>query len=259
MKNNKIILHLLSMVLTFSMAHAHDQELHKGKSNDGTITRVESNSFDLKSNDKNFKVGFDNKTNIETNGKTGTAADIQANRVVKVFGIKLPGGKIHAKEILIEADQANHHSSNDGPLSAYLDASEALASDDSKSATLAFDKLGDSLEQSKDSELKSLASKLDAIGKDSNLEEHRKIFGEISEKLISKFEGQQKEANSRFKKAFCPMALNNKGGYWLQRSKQIRNPYFGASMLACGEIVNTAIKDDHEEHEKHDHSQGHHH
>lgn len=35
---------------------------------------------------------------------------------------------------------------------------------------------------------------------------------------------------------FCPMANNNQGAYWLSESKEIRNPYFGSSMLKCGSI-----------------------
>lgn len=32
----------------------------------------------------------------------------------------------------------------------------------------------------------------------------------------------------------CPMALDKKGAFWLNNSKEIRNPYFGSSMLTCG-------------------------
>jgi Cu(I)/Ag(I) efflux system membrane fusion protein len=35
---------------------------------------------------------------------------------------------------------------------------------------------------------------------------------------------------------FCPMAFGGKGGYWLQDSEAIKNPYFGSKMLKCGEI-----------------------
>lgn len=34
----------------------------------------------------------------------------------------------------------------------------------------------------------------------------------------------------------CPMAMNNKGGYWLSSNEEIRNPYFGESMLKCGSV-----------------------
>ncbi|MDX1940946.1 MAG: efflux RND transporter periplasmic adaptor subunit [Saprospiraceae bacterium] len=36
---------------------------------------------------------------------------------------------------------------------------------------------------------------------------------------------------------FCPMANNNKGGYWISAQEQIRNPYYGDEMLTCGKVV----------------------
>jgi membrane fusion protein, copper/silver efflux system len=38
---------------------------------------------------------------------------------------------------------------------------------------------------------------------------------------------------------YCPMAFNNKGADWISRDADIKNPYFGASMLTCGEITDT--------------------
>jgi len=32
----------------------------------------------------------------------------------------------------------------------------------------------------------------------------------------------------------CPMAHNDQGAYWLSTNEEIRNPYFGESMLKCG-------------------------
>jgi Cu(I)/Ag(I) efflux system membrane fusion protein len=34
----------------------------------------------------------------------------------------------------------------------------------------------------------------------------------------------------------CPMADSNNGADWLSQEKEIRNPYFGESMLKCGEV-----------------------
>ena len=34
----------------------------------------------------------------------------------------------------------------------------------------------------------------------------------------------------------CPMANDNQGADWVSESKEIRNPYFGASMLTCGTV-----------------------
>jgi len=35
---------------------------------------------------------------------------------------------------------------------------------------------------------------------------------------------------------YCPMANDNKGAYWLSAEKEIKNPYFGSSMLTCGSV-----------------------
>ncbi len=35
---------------------------------------------------------------------------------------------------------------------------------------------------------------------------------------------------------FCPMAFDFKGAKWLQSDEDIRNPYFGETMLKCGEV-----------------------
>lgn len=34
---------------------------------------------------------------------------------------------------------------------------------------------------------------------------------------------------------FCPMAFEDKGALWVQAEGKIANPYFGASMLRCGD------------------------
>jgi hypothetical protein len=35
---------------------------------------------------------------------------------------------------------------------------------------------------------------------------------------------------------YCPMAKNDQGANWLSDVKEIKNPYFGAKMLSCGEV-----------------------
>ncbi len=41
----------------------------------------------------------------------------------------------------------------------------------------------------------------------------------------------------------CPMAFDGKGAMWLQKDEAPRNPYFGATMLQCGNVVRTFGKD----------------
>ncbi len=35
----------------------------------------------------------------------------------------------------------------------------------------------------------------------------------------------------------CPMAFQGQGATWLQPDKEVRNPYYGAQMLSCGEVL----------------------
>ena len=42
--------------------------------------------------------------------------------------------------------------------------------------------------------------------------------------------------NAGVYRQFCPMAFNDQGAYWLSPETEIRNPYFGKKMLACGEV-----------------------
>lgn len=37
-------------------------------------------------------------------------------------------------------------------------------------------------------------------------------------------------------KVFCSMYDDNRGAYWISDSKEIKNPFYGAEMLSCGEI-----------------------
>jgi hypothetical protein len=38
---------------------------------------------------------------------------------------------------------------------------------------------------------------------------------------------------------FCPMAMNDKGAFWMSPHKEIKNPYFGEKMMTCGEVKET--------------------
>ena len=45
--------------------------------------------------------------------------------------------------------------------------------------------------------------------------------------------------NQTIYKQFCPMANKDKGAIWLSTEEEIKNPYFGSSMLRCGLIQKT--------------------
>lgn len=44
--------------------------------------------------------------------------------------------------------------------------------------------------------------------------------------------------------AYCPMARSGEGASWLQPDSELRNPYFGAMMLRCGDLVRQFVVED---------------
>jgi len=68
-----------------------------------------------------------------------------------------------------------------------------------------------------------------------SLEDKRSYFSHISEILYCTVKSFDMKADNVYV-AFCPMAFDNKGAYWLSDSSAIRNPYFGDKMLKCGKI-----------------------
>jgi hypothetical protein len=69
-----------------------------------------------------------------------------------------------------------------------------------------------------------------------DLEEKRPYFSHITEFLYCTFKSFDMDAGD-IHVAYCPMAFDNKGAYWLTDDHEIRNPYFGDKMLKCGEIT----------------------
>ncbi|MDP3352445.1 MAG: efflux RND transporter periplasmic adaptor subunit [Flavobacteriaceae bacterium] len=75
-----------------------------------------------------------------------------------------------------------------------------------------------------------------SISKTSEIAVQRNHFKHLSAHLIKavKLFGVSQQVYEQF----CPMADDNKGAFWLSLSKEIKNPYYGKSMLTCGEIKN---------------------
>ncbi len=76
-----------------------------------------------------------------------------------------------------------------------------------------------------------------------DIEKQRKGFAILSEALIGAVKRFGAPAQGTVFHFTCPMAFDGRGAVWLQKDKEIRNPYFGAAMLRCGEIVETISGD----------------
>lgn len=110
------------------------------------------------------------------------------------------------------------------PLTHYIALQETLAADDFEGALAA----AKSLEGATESRVKSMAATM-AAAKDINaLRAHFRPLS-LSMKDQALPEG--------YVTAYCPMAFDNTGGYWLQKSGSLANPYYGAEMLTCGAVT----------------------
>lgn len=67
-----------------------------------------------------------------------------------------------------------------------------------------------------------------------NIETQRKAFANFSINIITVVKALKLNAQPAYIQ-YCPM----KKAYWLSSSDAIENPYYGNSMLHCGEVVET--------------------
>ncbi|GAB4551447.1 MAG: hypothetical protein Tsb0013_13550 [Phycisphaerales bacterium] len=127
---------------------------------------------------------------------------------------------------------------------AYFDAQEALAADDLASFVRAAGDLLTAIGLVKEAGLvgeplaawRRASARLRITDALTDIEIARAKFEDMSEAVISLQDRFGHRGSETWHVAYCPMAFDNKGAEWLQRGTQINNPYFGASMLRCGEI-----------------------
>lgn len=80
--------------------------------------------------------------------------------------------------------------------------------------------------------LQSLASDLSKSGDIDALRQHLKPLSNRLITLVSVLRPMQDVVYVQY----CPMVENDSGGHWLSREDKVLNPYFGATMLHCGEV-----------------------
>ncbi|GAA4438651.1 hypothetical protein GCM10023188_34330 [Pontibacter saemangeumensis] len=76
-------------------------------------------------------------------------------------------------------------------------------------------------------------SSAEQIAAASDVEAQRAQLEPLSESVFSLAKAYDAGSQSLYYQ-HCPMALNNKGAYWLSANEEIQNPYFGDKMLKCG-------------------------
>jgi Cu(I)/Ag(I) efflux system membrane fusion protein len=131
---------------------------------------------------------------------------------------------------------------------AYLQGQSQLASDDADSAQRALVSMGDLLEDvspaglSADGrtawreELPLLQAAIAGASEAEGIEPLRESFQDVSASMLAIARTFGHNTAQPLVEAYCPMAFNDAGAAWLQAGRAIRNPYFGAAMLGCGDV-----------------------
>ncbi|MBV1857987.1 MAG: efflux RND transporter periplasmic adaptor subunit [Nannocystaceae bacterium] len=132
-------------------------------------------------------------------------------------------------------------------LEAYLDAQEQLATDDFDQARTALRTLAEAANAAKlpapratRDAWQEVASALSGHGQDAASAEDqaqvRRAFEEVSAAIATLLSGFGNPSDAAVRVAYCPMAFDNAGAQWVQRSETLANPYYGPAMQRCGDV-----------------------
>jgi len=134
-------------------------------------------------------------------------------------------------------------------LDAYLSIWRALAADDARAAAAAAKPLAEALaavdmrllkgkaHMAWMRDLRQLGQVAKQFASAKDIKTQREAFDLLSQALPSALKRFGHTSKKPIIELKCPMAFNNRGATWLQDAKEVRNPYFGAAMLTCGEAT----------------------
>jgi Cu(I)/Ag(I) efflux system membrane fusion protein len=88
-------------------------------------------------------------------------------------------------------------------------------------------------------ELKVLKSSAQKVARSSDIASAREAFSSLSGTLIGVAKSFGTSGQLSLHLYRCTMALDGRGADWLSREREVRNPYYGARMLKCGDFVET--------------------
>jgi Cu(I)/Ag(I) efflux system membrane fusion protein len=197
------------------------------------------------------KSGLTEGEIIVTNGnfKIDSALQIQAKPSMMSADHEKAGGEPQAVKV---SEQFRGQVAQ--VIEGYFKLQTALAADKAGEASMSADQISKSLAAV---DMTSLSDKAHQIWMHANgemtkalagikqagdIEPMRIAFKTLSDELIELLGRLQLVDSDPVYKFHCPMAFNNTGADWLQADRDTRNPYFGASMLKCGWITETIVK-----------------
>jgi Cu(I)/Ag(I) efflux system membrane fusion protein len=134
-------------------------------------------------------------------------------------------------------------------ISPYLAIGKALAADNPNTAAEAANNLQQVVEAVSGQSLSgkaaerwaveraSLSKVVARLGNANDLPDLRSAFALLSDELLTLYRTFGLPSSQSLFELHCPMAFDGRGASWLQADKQVRNPYYGASMLKCADRV----------------------
>src|SRR5690606_1436791 len=114
--------------------------------------------------------------------------------------------------------------------------SSAVVAKDAEAARLAANTIAEAARNLE--ALEFMLAPSQAIASSSDLKVQREHYSALSNAYIEKIKTSGIESGILHIE-FCPMALNDKGGYWLSTENKVINPYYGDEMLHCGTVVDS--------------------
>ncbi len=115
-------------------------------------------------------------------------------------------------------------------LEQYVKIQAALADDSLSGVPEAAAAIAGTAKESTGALPEATASQAEAVAKATDISAARAAFKPLSTSMIAAANAQKEKTG--YYEAFCPMA----NAAWIQADKKVTNPYYGASMLTCGEI-----------------------
>jgi hypothetical protein len=125
----------------------------------------------------------------------------------------------------------------DPVLTAYYKVKNAMVASDAKTTATEAKALLAALKKAGKMVGADATKSADAIAKSSDIDAQRAQLGTLTAAVYAA--AKTMKSGTPVYYDFCPMANDNKGGYWLSEKKEIANPYFGDAMLKCGKVKET--------------------
>lgn len=118
---------------------------------------------------------------------------------------------------------------------AYISIKNALVAGDSKAAGDASAVFQQSIKEESNFESRNdLLHAAEKLANAATIDKQRAAFNEVSTNFWKLVKSGGKTESPLYYQ-YCPM----KKAYWVSREREIKNPYYGSSMLTCGKVVET--------------------